>query len=367
MSNAKSEIDYSYWQGKRVLITGHSGFKGSWLTVWLQKLGCIVSGLSLAPNTNPSLFQVAGLSQICNSYELDVRDLQQVKLVFDREKPEIVFHLAAQALVRQSYIDPIETFSTNFMGTVNVLEAIRQSSSIRAAIMVTTDKVYLNRESLQPYHENDSLGGHDPYSASKASCELVIESYRKSYLNAMDINVASARAGNVIGGGDWATNRLIPDAVRAWSEQRSLLIRHPDSIRPWQHVLEPLHAYIILAQQLEVNSLFATAYNFGPSHDEAASVRSVIEMASACWGNDSHWSHDEDTTQLHEASLLRLDTTKAFRDLGIEPVWDIKHTIKKTVDWYKQQQYLGVNSLDLCRTDIQEFEMYAERKYESAK
>jgi CDP-glucose 4,6-dehydratase len=357
------QIDHAFWHGKRVLITGHTGFKGAWLAIWLNRLGCKVTGLSLAPATQPALFELANISGICENYLVDIRDAHKIKSVFDQAKPEIVFHLAAQALVRESYKDPLETFSTNTMGTANVLESLRHCPSVKVAVMVTTDKVYRNHERLEPYKEQDSLGGHDPYSASKAASELIIDSFRKSYLKAQGISVASARAGNVIGGGDWAIDRLIPDVIRAWSNKRSLDIRNPDSIRPWQHVLEPLRAYIILAQQLAANSDLASAFNFGPDFTEAASVRQVIELAQQTWGEYSavHWGQSE--SGMHEAGILRLDTSKSQNELGIKAVWDINQAVERTVEWYKKLNQ-GIDTLSLCESDINDFESYAINKYD---
>lgn len=357
------QIDHVFWHGKRVLITGHTGFKGGWLAIWLNRLGCKVTGLSLASATQPALSELANISGVSENYLVDIRDAHKIKSVFDQAKPEIVFHLAAQALVRESYKDPLETFSTNTMGTANVLESLRHCPSVKVAVMVTTDKVYRNYERLEPYKEQDSLGGHDPYSASKAASELIIDSFRKSYLKAQGISVASARAGNVIGGGDWAMDRLIPDAIRAWSNKRSLDIRNPDSIRPWQHVLEPLRAYIILAQQLAANSYLASAYNFGPDFTEAAPVRQVIELAQLTWGEHSavHWGQSE--SGMHEAGILRLDTSKSQNELGISGVWNINQAVEKTVEWYKKLNQ-GIDALSLCESDINDFESYAINKYE---
>lgn len=352
------QIDNAYWRGKRVLITGHTGFKGGWLTIWLNRMGCHVTGLSLEPATQPSLFDLANISGLCESYFRDIRDTNKLKYVFDQARPEIVFHLAAQALVRESYKDPLATFSTNTMGTTNVLETLRHCQSVKTAVMVTTDKVYHNLERIEPYTEQDSLGGHDPYSASKAASELIINSYRKSYLKAQGINIASARAGNVIGGGDWAKDRLIPDAIRAWSGMRSLDIRNPDSIRPWQHVLEPLRAYIILAQQLAKNPDIACAYNFGPDFTEAATVRQVIEFAQSTWEDESSVSWGQSEVDMHEAGILRLDTSKSQKELGIQAVWNINQAVEKTVQWYKKLNQ-GADAQSLCDSDINDFESYA--------
>jgi CDP-glucose 4,6-dehydratase len=360
----EAQIDLAFWSDKRVLITGHTGFKGGWLSIWLNRLGCKVTGLSLTPATQPAIFELANISGLCESYFGDIRDSHKLQSVFDQARPEIVFHLAAQALVRESYKDPFETFSTNTMGTANLLEALRHCTSVKAAVMVTTDKVYRNLERLEPYKEQDGLGGHDPYSSSKAASELIIDSYRKSYMTAQGINVASARAGNVIGGGDWARDRLIPDAIRAWCDKRSLDMRNPDSIRPWQHVLEPLRAYIILAQKLVANSQSACAYNFGPDFAEAASVREVIESAQRTWGDHAavHWGQSQ--SDMHEAGILRLDTSKSQNELGIRPVWDINQAVERTVAWYKKQS-LGADAMYLCESDINDFESYAIKKYDN--
>lgn len=355
------QIDHAFWHGKHVLITGHTGFKGGWLAIWLNRLGCKVVGLSLEPATQPSLFELANISGLCGNYFCDIRDAHKIKFVFDQAKPQIVFHLAAQALVRESYKDPLETFSTNTMGTANVLEAIRYCTFVKSVVIVTTDKVYRNLGDHAPYSEQDILGGHDPYSASKAASELIIDSYRKSYMAAQGINIASARAGNVIGGGDWAIDRLIPDAIRAWSNKRILDIRNPDFIRPWQHVLEPLRAYIILAQQLASNYDLASAYNFGPDFEEAASVRQVIELAQRTWGEHSavHWG--QNASGLHEAGILRLDTSKSQNELGIRNIWSTDLAVERTVEWYKKH-INGDNVMYLCESDIKDFESYAKKK-----
>jgi CDP-glucose 4,6-dehydratase len=348
------QIDAAYWNGRRVLVTGHTGFKGSWLTIWLKQLGCQVTGLSLEPSTDPALFELANISKLCESHTVDIRDVSMLNAVVKQTQPEVVFHLAAQALVRQGYRDPIATFSTNTMGTANVLESLRLTGSVKAVVMVTTDKVYRNIESLRPYKESDALGGFDPYSASKAASELIIDCYRNSFLNAQGISVASARAGNVIGGGDWAADRLIPDAIRAWSSKQSIEVRHPASIRPWQHVLEPLKGYIILAQQLATRSELASAFNFGPDFNEAASVRRVIELAQSAWsGAKVQWG--EGSAQVHEAACLRLETSKTREVLGVQSVWTIEKAVERTVAWYRNQSQ-GDNAIVLCRRDINDFE-----------
>jgi len=355
VKSERSQIDAAFWKGRRVLVTGHTGFKGSWLTIWLKQLGCKVTGVGLKPSTDPALFELANISELCESHIVDIRDLSKLTAVAKKTQPEVVFHLAAQALVRQGYRDPIDTFSTNTMGTVNVLESLRLTGSTKAVVMVTTDKVYRNIEPLMPYEESDTLGGFDPYSASKAASELIIDCYRNSFLNIQGIFVASARAGNVIGGGDWAADRLIPDAIRAWSSNQSIEVRHPASIRPWQHVLEPLKGYIILAQQLASSSELASAFNFGPEFNEAASVRHVIELAQSAWiGAQVHWG--ERSTQVHEAACLRLETSKVRDVLGVQSVWTIEKAVERTMDWY-QNQGQGGKAIDLCQGDIKDFEI----------
>lgn len=347
-------ISSNFWIGKRVLVTGHSGFKGSWLTLRLRSLGANVTGISLPPNTNPSLFSLANIDHECDSRFCDINDLAALTSVVDSARPEIIFHLAAQSLVRASYRDPIETFSTNVMGTANVLEALRVCGGARVAVMITTDKVYRNHEMLEPYKEDDPLGGFDPYSASKAASEIVISSYRDSFLAEKGIAVASARAGNVIGGGDWSEDRLIPDAIRAWQKGDLLDIRRPDAIRPWQHVLEPLHGYIVLAQQLWDLPSLAGAYNFGPEAVDASSVRTVIELARAVYGKgDVHYAKDIEGP--HEAGLLTLEIKKAKEALGVKPRLTLDQAITLTMDWYCEQE-AGANACDLCDEQIKQYE-----------
>ena len=347
-------IGSNFWLDKRVLVTGHSGFKGSWLSLWLRSLGAKVTGLSLPPNTNPSLFTLAKIDYEFNSQFCDIRDLSALISTFNVVQPEIVFHLAAQPLVRESYRDPIETLSTNVMGTVNILEALRVCGGARVAVMITTDKVYRNHEMLLPYKEDDPLGGFDPYSASKAASEIVISSYRDSFLTGQGVAVASARAGNVIGGGDWSEDRLIPDAIRAWQKGDLLEIRRPNAIRPWQHVLEPLGGYLRLANQLWDSPSLAGAYNFGPEAGDATSVRTVIELARTVYGKGDV-DYAKDIEGPHEAGLLTLEIKKAKELLGVQPRLSLEQAITLTMDWYLEEE-AGLNVCELCDKQIKQYE-----------
>ncbi|MBE3040023.1 MAG: CDP-glucose 4,6-dehydratase, partial [Chloroflexi bacterium] len=303
-----------FWAGRRVLITGHTGFKGSWLSLLLSELGAEVAGLALDPPTSPSIFEQARIAELFKrDIRGDVTDSTTVLSVLSEEDPEIVFHLAAQPLVRDSYAKPVDTFLTNVMGTVNVLEACRQSEGVRAVVVVTTDKVYENKEWYWGYRETDALGGRDPYSASKACAEIVTASYRSSFTFGSSGAVGTARAGNVIGGGDWARDRLIPDCMRAFRDGREVVIRYPESIRPWQHVLDCLHGYVLLAESLaQEGTKFAEAFNFGPSVEELVAVGTVVEAAGRLWGPKAMYRIDASAADRHEAGLLRLDNTRAL-------------------------------------------------------
>jgi CDP-glucose 4,6-dehydratase len=316
-------------------------------------MGAKVTGISLPPNSAPNLFALANISQVISSHFVDIRDADAVSTIVKQAKPEIVLHLAAQALVRSGYKDPLATFDTNVMGTANVLNALRGIDSVKAVVAVTTDKVYRNLEQVYPYRETDALGGHDPYSASKAASEIVISSYRDSYLSEQGVAVASARAGNVIGGGDWSEDRLIPDAIRAWNAESPLEIRRPNSIRPWQHVLEPLNGYLVLAERLYANSSLAGAYNFGPYTNEAATVQVVIELANKAYGyGDVLWG--DGTEGPHEAGLLSLEISKAQEVLGVYPRWNLEKSIQRTMHWYHEHNN-GVSADILCKADIATF------------
>jgi CDP-glucose 4,6-dehydratase len=327
------------YRNKNILISGHTGFKGSWLALWLLQLGAKVTGYSLPPPTEPNHFNLLNLD--INSVIGDVRDVDKLKHLFKEQKPEIVFHLAAQAIVRQSYFDPVETFASNVMGTVNILEAAKACNSVRAIVIVTSDKCYENKEWFWGYREVDALGGYDPYSASKGCAEIVTSCWRNSFFNLKDYNkthqtlLATARAGNVIGGGDWAPDRLIPDIMRATSQSQKVIIRNPNATRPWQHVLEPLSGYLHVGQKLlDGQKEFAEAWNFGPAEEDDISVLDIVRLAKKTWPR-AEYEIQQDENQPHEAGLLRLDCSKARTKLKWTPTWSGLETIKKTTLWYK--------------------------------
>lgn len=337
-------VNPDFWRGKRVFLTGHTGFKGSWLALWLQDMGAIVTGFALPPSSHPNLYTIAGVAEgLQASLVGDIRDSKALAQALDTARPEIVFHLAAQALVRASYQDPVNTYSTNVMGTVHVLEAVRQTPGVRAVVNVTTDKCYENREWDWGYRENEAMGGYDPYSSSKGAAELVSAAYRNSYFPAQHyaqhgLALATARAGNVIGGGDWAQDRLIPDIVAAFSQNRAAEIRNPLAIRPWQHVLEPLRGYLMLAQSLcEVGPAFAEAWNFGPRDHDAQTVGSIASTMAQQWGGNACWSQDEGEHP-HEAQYLKLDISKARNRLKWEPKLTLQDALQLVIEWYKHQQ-----------------------------
>jgi CDP-glucose 4,6-dehydratase len=344
----------NFWRGKRVLLTGHTGFKGAWMALYLHRIGAHVTGISLPPITTSNLFDLARVQKITDSHFCDIRDADTLAGLINKAQPEIVFHLAAQALVHAGYRDPLTTFATNVQGTANVLDALRPLESVRAVVAITTDKVYKNLEHYYPYRETDALGGHDPYSASKAASEIVIASYGDSYLIEKGIAVASARAGNVIGGGDWNADRLIPDAIRAWNVKQTLQIRRPQAIRPWQHVLEPIAGYLQLAEQLWHKPELAGAYNFGPQAHEAATVREVVELAQSAYGK-GHVTWSDGTEGRHEAGWLSLEIAKARTVLGFKSRWALAESVQRTVNWYRQL-YDGADALALCQSDIVAYE-----------
>jgi CDP-glucose 4,6-dehydratase len=345
----------AFWRGKRVFVTGHTGFKGSWLSLWLRRLGAEVHGYATLPPTRPSLFTVAGVASCLADHTVaDVRDAGALTRAMGAAAPEIVFHLAAQPLVRHSYDAPVETYAVNVLGTVNVLEAVRACQSVRAVVNVTTDKCYENNDVSQSFRETDPLGGHDPYSSSKACSELVTAAYRDSFLQTAGVALASARAGNVIGGGDWASDRLVPDFFRAIDADRVLLVRHPEATRPWQHVLEPLKGYLLLGERLiSDGERFSESWNFGPTADDSKPVRWILErLAAHCPG--ARWTAD-DGPHRTEAHRLRLDSSKAATRLGWAPRWDIGTALDRTLEWHRYW-HDGSDMNAVCLAQIDAYE-----------
>lgn len=323
-----------FWRGKKVFVTGHTGFKGSWLSLWLNLLGAEVTGFALEADAN-SLFASAGIEQVINSITGDIRNLEALAEVIAVFRPEIVFHLAAQPLVRVSYADPVTTFATNVMGTVNLLEAVRRAGSVKAAVVVTSDKCYENKEWLWGYREQEPMGGYDPYSASKGCAELAVGAYRRSYFHGGIPAMATVRAGNVIGGGDWSVDRIVPDIMRAVSRGETVRVRNPNAVRPWQHVCEPLHGYMLLAEQLYANGdKYAEAWNFGPDDEGARTVSWLVDHICRKWGAGVGWRYDEGHHP-HEANYLKLDCSKAKVMLGWRPRLNIATSLDWTVEWYR--------------------------------
>jgi CDP-glucose 4,6-dehydratase len=331
-------VGMSFWTGRRVFITGHTGFMGGWLSFWLARKGARIDGYALAPPTRPSFFETAGLAASVRSREADVRDLATLARAMQEARPEIVFHLAAQPLVRAAHAGPVETFAVNTMGTVHVLEALRQVPSVAAAVIVTTDKVYDNREWPWGYREHDRLGAHEPYGGSKAAAEIAVESYRRAYFDTgaeRRLGLATVRAGNVIGGGDWAADRLVPDAVRAFGAGRPLELRRPGSVRPWQHVLDPLQGFLMLAERLcETPDDWSGAWNFGPDEREACTADALAREIAALWGDGATVAHGPDGGPA-EAGLLMLSSAQAKARLGWRPRWSLSRALAETVAWYK--------------------------------
>ena len=330
-------INPDFWRGKRVLLTGHTGFKGGWLSLWLQSLGAQVHGLALAAPTSPNLFTVARVSEAMASHTIgDIRDYDTVRAAMQASKPEVVIHMAAQPLVRLSYSEPVATYATNVMGTVHVLEAARHAGSVRAIVNVTTDKCYENKEWVWGYREDEPMGGHDPYSNSKGCSELVTGAYRKSFFQQSGIALGSGRAGNVIGGGDWAADRLIPDILRAFEQGQPVTIRNPHSTRPWQHVLEPLSGYLTLAERLCTDGqAFAEGWNFGPRDEDARPVQWIVEQLVSSWGQSAAW-HLDGGIHPHEAHYLKLDISKAKARLDWQPRWVLQQALQASVEWHQQ-------------------------------
>lgn len=328
-------VDAGFWRDRRVLVTGHTGFKGSWLSLWLQSMGADVHGFALVPPTDPNMFTVARVADGMQATIGDVRDFEAVSLAIERCRPEIIIHMAAQSLVRLSYSQPIETYATNVMGTVHVLEAARRVGLTRAIVNVTSDKCYENKEWLWGYREEEPMGGYDPYSSSKGCAELVTSAYRRSFFQSSEAALASSRAGNVIGGGDWAPDRLVPDILRAFQRGEAVTIRSPSATRPWQHVLEPLSGYLMLAQRLHnEGQTWAEAWNFGPSDEDVVSVEWVVRRLTQKWDGSAAWRLDERRVT-HEANYLKLDSSKCRARLGWRPRWNLDEALSHVVDWHK--------------------------------
>lgn len=348
-------IDDEFWRGKRVFLTGHTGFKGSWLSIWLHTMGAKVYGYALAAPTTPSLYAQARVDQQVEGETGDIRDAEALARSISGFRPEIILHMAAQPLVRASYLNPVNTYATNVMGTVHLLEAARFTPSVRAVVVVTTDKCYENREWEWGYRESEPMGGHDPYSNSKGCAELVTDAYRRSFFADSQTAVATARAGNVIGGGDWAADRLIPDILRAFSEDQPAVVRNPHSIRPWQHVLEPLSGYLLLAQTLyREGQRAALAWNFGPHDEGARPVSWIASRMAELWGNGAHWELMENRPQPHEATYLKLDISRARAYLRWNPTWTLDETLGSIVNW--QRAWLnGSDARQLCEQEIVRF------------
>jgi len=350
-------VDPLFWHGKKVFLTGHTGFKGGWLSLWLSSLGAEVTGYALPPDTSPNLFTAINVSEITKKSCMgDIRDLSALQSAMTAAGPDIVIHMAAQPLVRYSYQNPVETYATNVMGTVHVLESARSIDSIKATVVVTTDKCYENKEWIWGYRENEPMGGHDPYSNSKGCAELVTAAYRNSFFSSPDSqnSIATVRAGNVIGGGDWSADRLIPDAIKAFESNQAVRIRNPIATRPWQHVLEPLSGYLILAQALySQGSKYASSWNFGPREEGNRSVKEVVEILIQHWGGSARWEKDG-AEQPHEASLLKLDCSKAHQLLGWAPRWSLETSIEKIVEWQKS----FLNKADMRSLSIAQIEEY---------
>lgn len=344
-----------FYSGKKVFITGHTGFKGSWLCRWLLAEGTCVTGYALPPDTEPSLFRLLDLKTQIKHIEADIRDAARLSGELSEARPDIVFHLAAQPLVRRAYQEPRLTWETNVMGTANMLDALRTCETVRSAVIVTSDKCYENREWLWGYRENDALGGHDPYSASKAAAELAVSCWRRSFPSSTKI--ASARAGNVIGGGDWNCDRLVPDFIKAIQTGNALMLRNPASIRPWQHVLEPLYGYMLLAERLfgEDGAFFEEAWNFGPPDTAAVTVKELAEKMMSIWGGGKVEIDPASSSQPHESGFLKLDCSKAASRLGWRGLWGIDETLRHTVNWYKSQVG-GADSASLCDSDIRAYQ-----------
>jgi CDP-glucose 4,6-dehydratase len=359
MSNLQGN-DSNFWTGKKVFLTGHTGFKGSWAAIWLHSLGAKVFGYSLPAPTQPSLYQKANISNLLIGEEIgDICDSDKLGAAMLDFQPELVLHMAAQPLVRYSYDHPVETYMTNVMGTVQVLESIRRTKSVRATLVVTTDKCYENFEVQDGYKEENPMGGYDPYSSSKGCAELVVSAWRRSYFTNSETFIASARAGNVIGGGDWASDRLIPDFMKHFSVGKKVLVRSPGAIRPWQHVMEPLSGYFLLLEKLYTSGAkFAEAWNFGPHDRDARDVRFIADKLMNLWGDGASWGLD-DKQHPHEAKYLKLAIDKAIYQLGWQPTFDINETLKLTCEWYKEFYKFEGRAFEVT---LEQIKLYEERK-----
>ena len=348
-------IDTSFWQGRKVFLTGHTGFKGSWMSLWLKQLGAEVTGYSLDPPTSASIFHDVNVEKSLKQHiHGDINDLELLTESMQSSQPEIVIHMAAQSLVRDSYDNPVNTYKTNVIGTVNLFESIRKTSSVNVVLNITTDKCYENKEWPWGYRENDPMGGYDPYSSSKGCSELVSSAYQRSFFEESGVALATARAGNVIGGGDWAVDRIVPDAMRAFMNGQSLLVRNPKSVRPLQHVLEPLSGYLLLCQQLFNNPKdYASAWNFGPSDKDAQPVSFLADTMTHSWGNNAEW-HTDDSSHPHEAFYLKLDCSKSRSVLKFESIWGLDRALYETVKWYKAWH----NQKDINEFTLHQIELY---------
>ncbi len=349
-------VEADFWRGKRVFLTGHTGFKGSWLSIWLAHMGAQVRGFSLGSPTSPALFDEARVGELVDSVSGNICDADALAASINEFQPDILIHMAAQPLVRASYHDPVNTYATNVMGSVHVLEAARHCPVLQAVVMVTTDKCYENREWEWGYRENEPMGGHDPYSNSKGCAELVTSAYRRSFFADTDTAVASARAGNVIGGGDWAEDRLIPDILRAFSDGDAAIVRNPGAIRPWQHVLEPLSGYLVLAQGLcQRGQELACGWNLGPYDRDARPVNWIADRMVEAWGEDAKWALAQDAEQPHEATYLKLDISRACSQLAWRPTWTLAQTLDRIVTWQKDW-LAGGDAQQLCLREIEAFQ-----------
>jgi CDP-glucose 4,6-dehydratase len=358
MEGLEGKVNPEFWKDKKVFVTGHTGFKGSWLSLWLQEMGATVKGYSLAPNTSPNLYEEANVALGIESEIGDIRNLEAVTKSMTSFNPDILIHMAAQPLVRLSYSEPVETYATNVMGTIHVLEAARKCTNLKSIVAITTDKCYENKEWPWGYRENEPMGGHDPYSSSKGCCELLIASYRKSFFNSPNsASLASVRAGNVIGGGDWSDDRLIPDILRAFEKSTPVIVRNPLSTRPWQHVLEPLSGYLVLAEELYNNGdHFAVGWNFGPKDEDCQSVEKILNTMIKTWGEGASWELDTNSNP-HEAGFLKLDCSKAAQQLKWLPQWNLEFTLSLIVNWHKA----WLNNGDIKKQCLKEIDLYSNR------